>query len=76
MKGRPETPPQVRPSLAPAEKPAGEWNRYKITATGGTVVLEINGKVVNEATGCDATPGKICLTSEGDEIHFRSLRLR
>ncbi len=58
------------------EKPAGQWNHYEIIAKGDRVILKINGQVVNEATGCDVTPGKICLTSEGNEIHFRNLRLR
>ncbi len=58
-----------------AEKPAGEWNKYKITAKGDTITLEINGQIVNRATGCETKPGRICLTSEGDEIHFRNVKL-
>ena len=58
-----------------AEKPPGEWNRYEIIADGDVVILEINGKVVNRATGCEQAPGKICLTAEGDEIHFRNVQL-
>ena len=55
------------------EKPPGEWNTYKIIAEGDTVTLIINGQQVNKATGCDLNPGRICLTSEGDEIHFRNV---
>ena len=62
--------------MVDAEKPAGEWNQYEIVAQDGTVTLTINGQLVNEATGCDVVPGKICLTAEGDEIHFRNVRLR
>ncbi len=58
-----------------AEKPPGQWNRYEIVAHGQVVTLKINGREVNRATGCDAVPGKICLTAEGDEIHFRNVRL-
>ena len=58
-----------------AEKPAGEWNTYEIVAQGETVTLKINGRVVNRATRCDTSAGKICLTAEGDEIHFRKVRL-
>lgn len=58
-----------------AEKPVGEWNRYEIRVQGDTVTLKVNGQVVNRATGCDVAPGGICLTSEGDEIHFRNVRL-
>ena len=57
------------------EKPAGQWNQYEIVAKGDTVVLSINGQEVNRATGCETAPGKILLTAEGDEIHFRNIRL-
>jgi len=59
--------------LKALEKPPGEWNTYQIIAKGATVTLIINGEEVNKATQCDLTPGKICLTSEGDEIHFRNI---
>jgi arylsulfatase A-like enzyme len=61
---------------AGAERPAGEWNRTEIDARGGEVVLRINGVEVNRATGCDAAPGRIVLTAEGDAIHFRNVRLQ
>jgi len=38
-------------------------------------VLKVNGEIVNEATEVLETPGKICLQSEGEEIHFRNIRL-
>ena len=55
------------------EKPPGQWNSYEIIAQGDTVTLVINGEQVNKATGCDLDSGKICLTSEGSEIHFRNV---
>ena len=55
------------------EKPAGQWNSYEIIAEGDTVTLLINGEQVNRATGCAFDAGRICLTSEGDEIHFRNV---
>ena len=58
-----------------AEKPAGQWNQYEIIADGDLVTLKINGREVNRATQCDRSSGKICLTAEGDEIHFRNVRL-
>ena len=57
------------------ERKAGDWNQYEIVARGGTVTLKINGRVVNKTTDCDVLPGKICLTSEGSEIHFRNVRI-
>ena len=55
------------------EKAPGQWNSYEIIARGDTVTLVINGEQVNKATGCDLDSGKICLTSEGSEIHFRNV---
>jgi len=55
------------------EKSPGEWNTYEITAVGDTVTLVINGEQVNRATGCFPDFGRICLTSEGSEIHFRNI---
>ena len=57
------------------ENPVGEWNRYDITADRGHVVLRVNGEILNEARACEEVPGKICLQSEGAEIHFRNVRL-
>jgi hypothetical protein len=57
------------------ERPAGEWNQYEIVADGDVVTLSVNGQVVNRATGCEVVAGKILLTAEGDEIHFREVRL-
>ncbi len=57
------------------EKPPGQWNTYKIIAEGDTVTLVINGTEVNKATGCTPRSGKICLTSEGNEIHFRRVKV-
>jgi len=61
---------------AALEKPAGQWNHYKIVADGAVVTLEINGQVVNRATDCGTAPGKIVLTSEGSPIEFRNVQLR
>jgi hypothetical protein len=60
---------------ADRERPEGEWNEYEIVARGSTVTLRVNGEEVNRATGCDVVAGRICLTAEGDEIHFRRVRL-
>lgn len=59
---------------ADVEKKSG-WNTYEIRAEGPTVTLTVNGQVVNKATNCDVVPGTICVTAEGNEIHFRNIRL-
>jgi hypothetical protein len=61
--------------VADAVRPVGEWNHYEAVVDGGTVTLKINGVLVNQATGCEAVPGKILLTADGQEIHFRNVRL-
>ncbi|NQV33017.1 MAG: DUF1080 domain-containing protein [Phycisphaeraceae bacterium] len=57
------------------EKSPGQWNTYEIIAQNDTVTLMINGEQVNQATHCATNPGKVCLTSEGTEIHFRNISL-
>lgn len=58
-----------------AAKPLGQWNDYEVRAEGGTVTLLLNGQEVNRATGCETSAGPIVLTAEGNEIHFRNIRL-
>ena len=57
------------------ENEPGEWNRYEITVAGDRITLVLNGKTVNEATGCDVRPGRIGLQSEGGVIHFRTVTM-
>ena len=58
-----------------AENKPGEWNKYEITADGGTITLVVNGKQVNQASGCDVRAGQIGLQSEGGVIHFRTVEI-
>lgn len=58
-----------------AEKPVGEWNTYRITARGGELVLEVNGREVNRLTGVTPSGGHIGLQSEGHAIEFRNISL-
>ncbi len=58
-----------------SEKEPGEWNKYEITVDGDKITTIVNGKKVNDATGCDVRAGKIGLQSEGGEIHFRTVTL-
>ena len=57
------------------ENPPGEWNRYEIRLDGPDLVVHVNGRKVNEATGADVLSGPIGLQSEGGEIHFRKVEL-
>ena len=58
-----------------SEKEPGEWNKYEITVDGDKITTIVNGKKVNDATGCDVRAGKIGLQSEGGEINFRTVTL-
>ena len=40
-----------------AEKPEGEWNVYEITLDGPSLVVLVNGKKINEASGATVVPG-------------------
>jgi hypothetical protein len=57
------------------ENPPGEWNRYEIRLDGSDLVVKVNGKEVNAATGAKIVSGPIGLQSEGGEIHFRKVEL-
>jgi len=55
------------------EKPVGEWNTYEIICDGDAVKPHVNGKLMNEATGCNVTSGKICIQSEGGAWECRKI---
>ena len=56
-----------------SERPLGEWNHYDILLDGPRMELRVNGVLQNTADWCEVIPGKICLQSEGAEIHFRNI---
>ncbi|HEC44907.1 MAG TPA: DUF1080 domain-containing protein [Bacteroides sp.] len=62
--------PKIHPTN---EKPAGEWNSYDITCTGGTIEVRVNGLLQNTATDCSLTSGGIGLQAEGSVIQYRNL---
>jgi len=57
-------------------KPAGEWNRYEITARGDRLTLAVNGTVVNELANVGLRRGYLGLEAEGYEITFRDLKVK
>ncbi len=58
-----------------SEKPIGEWNKMKVACIGDRITVHVNGDLVNAATKCSQTKGRICLQSEGHPIHFRNVKL-
>ena len=55
------------------EKPVGEWNTYSVICDKDTVTILVNGKQVNQATGCNLDSGFIGLQSEGGAFEVRSV---
>lgn len=58
-----------------SEKPAGEWNKMKISVVDGAISVFVNGVLQNEATS-KVKEGHIGLQSEGKEVHFRNLMIK
>jgi hypothetical protein len=57
------------------EKPAGEWNLCETVCAGDSVKTWINGRCLNETTGCTVTNGAIGIQSEGAEFEIREIFL-
>ncbi len=63
----------IRISGDSVEKPVGEWNRAETICLSNKVTSFINGKFVNETTGCTINSGFIGIQSEGTEIEIRKI---
>ncbi len=57
------------------EKPVGEWNVCELICAGDTIKASVNGKLMNQATQCNISSGKIGIQSEGGEIEIRKIFL-
>ena len=57
----------------PNEKSIGEWNTNVTLCAGKNVKAIINGKWLNEITGCTVSSGFIGIQSEGAEIEIRKM---
>ena len=55
-----------------AELPPGQWNKMEILVVDTTVVVTVNGRIVNWTTGAEAIAGQIGFQSEGSPIEFRN----
>lgn len=60
------------PKIEKAENAPGEWNKVEILASEATVIIVINGKIVNWTNEAEIKAGKIGLQSEGGPINFRN----
>lgn len=57
------------------QKPAKEWNEWRVRAVGELVTFWCNGKVAWEGTGMKTLKGHIGLQAEGAAMEFRNLRI-
>jgi hypothetical protein len=57
------------------ENPVGQWNTCEMICAGDTIKAFINGKLMNQAAGCNISSGKIGIQSEGGDIEIRKIFL-
>ena len=57
------------------ENPVGQWDTLLTLCSGDNVQSFVNGKLMNETTGCTITSGAIGIQSEGGEIEIRKMFL-
>lgn len=58
------------------QKKSGEWNEWRLLATGDKATFWCNGKLAWEGTGLKPAKGHIGLQAEGAPLEFRNLRIR
>lgn len=57
------------------ERPLGEWNEMVMLCRKDTILVWVNGVLVNAGDHCTATKGQIALQAEGSEVEFRRIEL-
>ena len=57
-------------------RPPGEWNRYEIAVNNGSILLSVNGHLVNQAALLDPAVGYIGLQSETGRVEFRNIEIK
>ena len=58
------------------QKPAGEWNEWRVLAVGDKLTFWCNGTKAWEGTGLEPEKGYIGLQAEGAALEFQNIRLR
>jgi hypothetical protein len=58
------------------ERPVGDWNRTEVICERNSIIVLLNGVVVNSGTVDGWSSGKIQLQSEGAEIFVRKFEVR
>jgi hypothetical protein len=58
-----------------SENPAGQWNTMVIECLNDSIMVWVNGDLVNHGSDCTAQKGQIALQAEGSEVEFRKIQL-
>ncbi|QDU94657.1 3-keto-disaccharide hydrolase [Lignipirellula cremea] len=58
------------------QKPAGEWNTWRVVVAGDKVEFYCNGELAWTGTGLQPEKGHIGFQAEGAAMEFRNLRIR
>jgi hypothetical protein len=58
--------------LVDAERAPGRWNTYEILCQGDSIVVSVNGTIVNWTREVEDVEGPVGLQSEGGPIEFRN----
>ncbi|MEX0321008.1 MAG: DUF1080 domain-containing protein [Puniceicoccaceae bacterium] len=56
--------------------PIGEWNKYRVEATGNKLTVHLNGVLISTVTGGESTKGHIGFQSEGAPTRWRNIRIK
>jgi hypothetical protein len=59
-----------------SEKPIGQWNSMIVECRANSVLVWVNGDLVNFGYNASARKGQIAFQSEGVEVEFRKIELR
>jgi hypothetical protein len=58
-----------------SENPVGEWNTMVIECLNNSIMVWVNGELVNHGFDCTAVKGQIAIQAEGSEVEFRKVQL-
>ncbi|MDO5565985.1 MAG: DUF1080 domain-containing protein [Planctomycetia bacterium] len=53
-----------------------QWNKVHVVCFEDLIVVRMNGKIVNWATGLENVPGRIAFQSEGAPVEFRNFTVK
>ncbi len=56
-------------------RPPDQWNHLEVRLEGDTLLVKVNGEVLNAAAGLERDGGMLALLAEGGPVEYRNLRL-